>query len=576
MSQSPACAIKLILAMALRQGFSHGSTLDEVLRHTARRADGIIQWTRSDLPVFCQLRKGLSPFLKLEKPAGQEQILHSLREMAHRAGILEDRIDTRALRRGALRDQAYAKKSVSGVATRATAMIAGHSNKSFAMGTTRDYVGALEISSYNLRAEDQRVDRMAPAFAEEGPSGEWVRRFTPQETNDYMKSNDMDPQDAKQRKVAGRRMKRDREALWRKQAKEQPLRARTASEPDARIPDHAAQKYFATPAVTVVESQLEVPSTDGLLLDPRLREHDQLEEELERAAMKSLTDSVFLEGERMIDDHDAVAGQIDAADEVDSAMQDALLSGDAYTSPGSAFLAPTQGMQLSEITTWSGDEFVRFLSQINIFETSNASFDRNNEEELRKNHPSGNSRDPPTPWLHYCKSGCGHSSFSHHYMKDHEITCNGQPREKPCKCPREGCGKSFKNDDTMKAHVAGVHDFKPVACDVCPDKPEVLYATMGELKHHQEHEHTDPIEETVCPLSADCKSDRKFNSKRALKKHLRVKHGLTVEQLKKYFVDGRKGRKKRVGTKRKPKGWHLNSVPAGDEQDGQVDGGERL
>jgi hypothetical protein len=106
--------------------------------------------------------KGISPFLVLALPAGQEQIRHSLQEMAEKAGILEDRIDTRALRRGALRDQAYIKKFVAGVASRATAMIAGHSNKSYARGTTRDYVGELEDSMYNLRAEYGRINRKAP------------------------------------------------------------------------------------------------------------------------------------------------------------------------------------------------------------------------------------------------------------------------------------------------------------------------------------------------------------------------------------------------------------------------------
>lgn len=107
--------------------------------------------------VFGQM-KGHSPFIVLAKPAGQEHVRHSLQEMAQRAGILEDRIDTRALCRGALRYHASIKKVIAGVAGRSTAMIAGHSNKSYERGTTRDYVGALEDSMHNLRAEHERVD----------------------------------------------------------------------------------------------------------------------------------------------------------------------------------------------------------------------------------------------------------------------------------------------------------------------------------------------------------------------------------------------------------------------------------
>jgi hypothetical protein len=163
---------------------------------------------------------GNSPFIVLAKPAGQEQVRHSLQEMAQTAGILEERLDTRALRRGALRDQAYIKKVAAGVASRATAMIAGHSNKSYAKGTTRDYVGDLEDSMYNLRAEQGRVDRKAPAFAQEGPSAEWVHeRAKTWEVDEFMKTQNMEIEDPKARKRAGRLMGKQKKEEWRTDAR---------------------------------------------------------------------------------------------------------------------------------------------------------------------------------------------------------------------------------------------------------------------------------------------------------------------------------------------------------------------
>lgn len=396
LSQSPACAIKLLLALALRLGRVHGSTLGECLRHTARRADATIQWTDPDAAVFGQM-KGNSPFIVLAKPAGQEQVRHSLQEMAQTAGLLEDRIDTRALRRGALRDQAYVKKVIAGVASRSTAMIAGHSNKSYAKGTTRDYVGDLEDSIYNLRAEQERVDRKAPAFAQEGPSAEWVQeRANTWEVDEFMKTQNMNIEDPKARKRAGVLVKKQKEE-WRTEAKNQPLaitatpaqplRQRTAKETNAQAGKTSkkklqkptekkeTQKYFSAPppsaSATTLLAQQDAAAFDNML-DPQLQEYDRMQKELQEAALQSLADSVFLHsGEMDANNNDDADFHSDSAaeiDDVDSAMLDNHTSAESVAVSSSAFLEPTQEVELSQITTMSGDDFVHFFSKINIFQ----------------------------------------------------------------------------------------------------------------------------------------------------------------------------------------------------------------
>jgi hypothetical protein len=574
-----------------------------------------MQWTEPDAAVFPQMR-GNSSFLVLERPAGQEQVRFSLQEMAQVAGILEDRIDTRSLRRGALRDQAYAKKVIAGVASRATAMIAGHSNKSYTRGTTRDYVGALEESMYNLRAEQQRTDRMAPDFAQEGPSAEWLQeRASRHEIDDFMRARGMDLDDSKQRKRARVQARGERAQEWREAAKNQPvvkdntpaqttsrqpLRQRTAAEANTRsgktskekhilheIPEEDdTQKYFSRPALqtpqagptatppapTLLE---EVSSTtaDGntSLLDPQLQEYDQIQMELERAALESLTDSVFLHtvAEKGVTRNDdelytcpAIPVEIDA---VDSAMLDDHTSADSAPaiSASSAFLVPAQGLALSNVVSLNGNDFVRFFSRINIFQKQVA-FDRTNEAKVREFIPSGNSRDLPTSFLYHCKQGCGVSLWCRQDINDHEVNCTGQPSGKPFKCQRPGCDKSYKNEDTLKSHVSDHHDFTPVACAQCPDKPDVLYNTKNELNKHRNNVHGG-LEETFCPLQAHCRSQVKFTQKKLLKQHLRRQHHLTTEQIKEHVPDARKGRSVK-GKKTKPKGWHIGEGDAGKEE----------
>jgi hypothetical protein len=385
--------------------------------------------------------KGHSPYIVLAKPAGQEQVRHSLQEMAQRAGILEDRIDTRALRRGALRDQAYIKKVIAGVASRSTAMIAGHSNKSYERGTTRDYVGALEDSMYNLRAEHERVDQNAPAFAQEGPSAEWVQeRASRREVDDFMKTQNMEIGDANARKRAAKLMRKQREEEWRAEAKDQPLaittappqplRQRTATETNARAgktsknnlqkptEKEETQKYFSAPpppaSATTLPARQNVAAFDDML-DPQLQEHDQMQKEIQKAALQSLADSVFIHAGEMDannkDDADFHSDSAVQMDDVDSAMLDNYTSAESAAVSSSAFLVPAQEVELSQITTMSGDDFVHFFCKINIFQIQ-ASFDRNDEATLIQRVPSGNSRGKPTSFLYSCKKGCGVSLWS--------------------------------------------------------------------------------------------------------------------------------------------------------------------
>jgi hypothetical protein len=196
------------------------------------------------------------------------------------------------------------------------------------------------------------------------------------------------------------------------------------------------------------------------------------------------------------DFHSDSAAEID---DVDSAMLDNYTSAEFVAGSSAAFLEPTQEVELSQITTMSGDGFVHSFSKINIFQIQ-ISFARDEEVTLGKHLPSGNSPDQPTSFLCYCKKGCGNRSWGRQALNDHEVNGTGELSTKRFKCPRSGCDKGEKNESTFRSHVADDYDYVAAACPKCPDKSEVRYITKAALKKHQVEVHSVVIEEQFCPL----------------------------------------------------------------------------
>lgn len=85
--------------------------------------------------------------------------------MALVSGIVSP-ITARHIRNGAVRDIAHLKKKVRGVANNASRQAAGHSRRSFNIGTTELYTGPAQAPFWNMRAEEEFADRMAPKFDE--------------------------------------------------------------------------------------------------------------------------------------------------------------------------------------------------------------------------------------------------------------------------------------------------------------------------------------------------------------------------------------------------------------------------
>lgn len=620
LSQSVACPIKLLLVLALRLGYVHGTTVEDCLAHTARRMDRTIQWKAPDAPVFCRM-SGHSAFLNLDKPAGQHQVRITLQQMALLTGIL-DRVDSRGIRRGALRDQAYLDKATTGVATRCTALVAGHSSTAFARGTTQDYVGALEHPIYNMRADLPRKDRMAPAVAAQGgpPIAFRQRRTAPHEVADFMKAHNMDVGDANQRKKAARLMKKQKVADWCLEARNEsapispaearesgtsilvppnllvpktkqppletekqtalehaqsertgpePLRQRTIGEVNTSQGRNSSKRKASDDNATEAKRSFFQPPSSTTAGRPEWLDPELFEAHVNPAELDALANTVFAyEGDSAdntpsLDSVQTTTSQIDVADSddletdaVDEAMIDEMVTGSSVAPATiSTLLAPVQAQQLLEAATSSGNDFVHFFSTFNMFQNQRR-FDRNDMVEAAKYVPCGNSRDLPTSFVYSCSKGCGYTHELRYEVVTHEVNCKGQSREKLFKCQRSGCQRSFKTDMSLRCHVGDVHDYKPVACDRCPDQPNVVYASKKELKKHRDLVHC-VVEKQSCPLQEQCGFTTEYTTKTLLRQHLLRKHHLTNEQIKEYVPDGRKGHSNNKGKKRKPKGWYL-------------------
>jgi hypothetical protein len=210
-SHHPICLIKLLMIVALRLGHVQGRTLHDVLKHTAKRHDKTIQWIRPSWPVLCKLQSGTFVQLPVQAPASNLQLNLATKQIALAAGVL-GRVHAHATRYGAIRDAAYLKKTVIGVTSAAVTAIAKHSNLSAHRGQTRAYIGSLQDSHYNLRAESSYVDRLAPKIA--ATAVELPLYRSSREITSFMNERHMDTLDNNQRRAAAKILRKQDIEFW--------------------------------------------------------------------------------------------------------------------------------------------------------------------------------------------------------------------------------------------------------------------------------------------------------------------------------------------------------------------------
>lgn len=160
------CPIALLLVHALRNGLVHGTTVQEVLRHTAAQPDLHVKWTHPERPVLTTIGRKPSR-CDLDVVTTPGKILNTIKQMGIISGMLS-RVYAHSLRLGALRDYAHLPKSASKAvaSTDDIRKFAGHNYTSMTKGVTDQYVGDIARDYYNDRAENGGVQhRREPKFA---------------------------------------------------------------------------------------------------------------------------------------------------------------------------------------------------------------------------------------------------------------------------------------------------------------------------------------------------------------------------------------------------------------------------
>lgn len=530
----------------------YGKTLREIMLHTAKRADRTVQWTHPHRPVICEMPRG-SAVLTLDKPAPEAQLGRTLKEFALAYGIL-DRVTSHAVRRGAMRDVAYLKKFVAGVSTAVSAVTGAHSKVAENRGLTREYVGALQNDTYNMRAEHKFQDKLAPKIA---ASPMVMRRNTTAEIDAYMEKHGLNKSDLKQRATAGDRLRGMQIDAWREAEKNREV-SDTTSDPNSKPPAAKSEigrgktliilqrKKNAVPITTIAplreatsserniaQGQLQVATSSDQVekyfsdipIDPQLLALDNNDAEVDECQFRLLESLVF-DGCEEDGQSTEQTSTADAELWDSDTISDTLIEAHLSQSQSAGNLSPL-GLE--------PDDFINWFAAINVFKLS-ASFKQNDPDEAAKYVPTGNSRDPPTPFSFYCGIGqCEYKTWKYAALEVHQISCNGgKSVEKHFSCNQHDIPHQFLTEESLRTHVQKYHNWKPRPCNRCPDAPDVLYYDINEWKRHQMKAHDDFEESIYCPLrhQQDCNNtETLYENFSTIRQHLINVHKQSSEQI---------------------------------------------
>lgn len=548
---NPVDPIKILLPQALRHGLVFGRNIYEVLQHTAARADRTVQWTDGKRPVLAAIghpTQGLrSSFLDWSRPAAAKQILATVRKMGLQAGVLVPLI-SHDIRRGAARDVAHHTKHTTAAANPFVAESLGHTNVSHGRGVTKAYVGPHQAAVFNTRAAERFEDKLAPAVA---ASPYQHKRLKTSEIDAWCDEKERDPTLAVHRKQATHALKRSREDDWRQQQSDSTAEAKPQQrKKPASITAAATTKPRKGVLIEQTPSQINArqPHSPQSLIDPRLLT-------VNRAGHQRQTEDIpGLESDAMDLSEDIPEVELDAVEKLYSMIEETfrLSNGEDDAEDDSTeeipepfeteLLADAFGLMAyttPNVLTSSPEEFITFLSTTNV--SSNSMLAKPDGIAHPERYvPTGNSRSAPS-LLQFCCTNqpfCQFASPSRVEVERHEFTCRTTGRdsfgvEKPFLCVRDGCGKSYARESSLRDHVRDTHDFRPRKCELgCTDGHE--FTDRGSLIYHISKYHREqslvPYEPRKCPNKSECKMETVFGQLSSLRYHLVSIHLIPREE----------------------------------------------
>ena len=513
-----ACPVALMITHALRHGLVEGSTITDILTRASARPDRRVLWTHPDRPVCPSFQAGNShdsAQCLLDKPAGSDQVLQSIKKMGLISNILS-RVHTHATRAGHARDVAHLNpRHGKGFVSNVVRQSMNHTEKASRTGLTQNYVGDPTQEYYNDRAENQWVDPIGAKFSATSADAIVNAPVSIDEIEAWQALHDpteADPTSKIAKSKARRSIRRDR------------FNAFLITEPES--PSKGALHQRTAPQTNVMP-EIEDLAFD-IPIDPLLLDQDLDEGVNER-------DLDDLEGCLLLNDSAKATSQ--------KPQMEAF-----------ATAATLKNLNATDDDHLSAVDFIRLYSTINVstninfarawtqFEAKQMKYDGTKGPLM----PTGNARDDPTPFLYKCKKsqGCTFETITSTTIVNHESYCTPEKveiinlrasSEATFACKREDCQESFKTIGMLRGHEVKEHlTWEPRRCTIEGCNSSEIFLTSKRLSDHRRETHSGRFP-TQCTVPK-CTDTQQYKNIAAYSHHLVRKHGLNTKAAKKPYL----------------------------------------
>jgi hypothetical protein len=561
------CPIALLLIHALRHGLVYGTTIEEVLNHTAAQTDLRVKWTRPELPVLPAFSAdGIR--CELDHVAPVQQLNDTVRDMGVVAGLLS-RVHAHALRLGAIRDYAHIVKTTSNPSMDEVRAFAGHSHAGMTKGVTEQYAGDLFREHYNDRAISGGVrHRREPAFALDTGALSKLKKQPistdeiQADINKHFPGKDSSSLTVQEKKSMIERVRHERVADAPKSVESAPKSNFDMGLLSAPANPHSVQmKGIKKMSVGVLSGSSEsavhssLPSSGGKddeilsRIDPALLNSETLDSipvaDSDVSALQSIIMYDASQEENLAnpntEDHAAIV-DVDIngiANNTNNNEEEAIciLLGqepDNDMNLSASKLMPAVAHRNEWINSYAKYNVVRNTGFAKAYAKVSGELSDMPVETMSLYAAVGNSRDEPSLYVFHCQrtEGCTYQSYCLRDKDRHELSCNLSSVEKSFNpatpCSYDGCTyTTTSGPKALRHHINSMHKFTPQMCKHSGCDPDKTYDTLNKWTYHQES-HNSSQWPTQCRVP-DC-PDTKAHQRSGYYSHLLKTHGLATEE----------------------------------------------
>jgi hypothetical protein len=488
--------VKLCLAYALRIGAVEENSWPELLDAVRSRPSKRVLWATPTSPVFCAITRFNQ--LDMSRPSVVQQNRRFLTQAAELVGMLNAPVP-HDIRRGAASDVYSLKSSSSGDLNRVAHTLA-HSVSAMAQGVTAEYIGlksvALastdrgvtnayirygELDSWSERVVQAAKDTPAELPVDLGPAPYKKRRIQSKDIDTHCDSNGLDKKVNKDRQKAGTALQKQAKEQWIKFQRDM-LDGLQQPAPTAKpLPPQVSGSRTRAPLQDLTNVSSTASSSGALTrkrpseIDSRTDpEQDGVQEYIDPTVRMFANDVLGMQiGARV----DSIGSTSSGASSIESMVEGCvslLAASPTSTSDELAFLTAPR------------DQFIGYLSRVNLVRVST--------KRTLEGDAVGNSRDPPSLFLLYCrKEHCSRSFTTVRERDEHEVNCR----------PVSALSAPFELEDL----------------DRDADEPPPAPKTKRAYKKRKLGDALQPGYPKLCPESDTCGVTKPFNTRHTLAQH---------------------------------------------------------